>query len=125
MKNKSMVVAVCGAIAMLAFAGTGQAGDRRVGSTDLRQGHMEPTKSRYHRKRATRVRGFLGRRVGYYSYNDADVVNVYGGSRALFGSTNTYRDPFVDRQTTAGPFDHGFFFDSGTGPRGGDAPYPR
>ena len=58
-------------------------------------------------------------------YSDSDVVNVYGGSRSLYGSTNSYRDPFIDRQTSSGPFDHDFFFDSGTGPRGGDAPYPR
>jgi hypothetical protein len=29
----------------------------------------------------------------------------------------------VDRQTRFGPFDHGFFFDSGIEPRGGDSPY--
>ena len=34
-------------------------------------------------------------------------------SRAHYGSINSYRDPFVDRQTVNGPFDHGFFFDSG------------
>lgn len=124
MKNKGMVVAVCGAIAVLAFTTSGQAGERQSDGTNVRQGKMEPTHSRYHRKRATRVKGFL-RRGGYYSYTDSDVTNVYGGSRTLFGSTNSYRDPFSDRQTSAGPFDHGFFFDSGTGPRGGDAPYPR
>jgi hypothetical protein len=125
MKNNGMVVALCGAIAALAFTSPGQAGDRNERSSYHRQGHMEPAKSRYQRKRAPQVKGFAMRRGGYYSYNDSDVVNVYGGSRALFGSTNSYRDPFTDRQTTAGPFDHGFFFDSGTGPRGGDAPYPR
>jgi len=125
MRNTGMLAAVCGAIAVLAFTNAGQAGDRQAGSTYSQQGQMEPTKSRYHRKRGTRVRGFMARRGGYYSYTDSDVVNVYGGSRALFGSTNSYRDPFTDRQTTAGPFDHGFFFDSGTGPRGGDSPYPR
>ncbi len=125
MRNTGMLAAVCGAIAMLAFTSAGQAGDRRAdGSIYRQQSNMEPAKSRYHRKRATRVRGFLAR-GGYYSYTDSDVVNVYGGSRTLFGSTNSYRDPFTDRQTTAGPFDHGFFFDSGTGPRGGDSPYPR
>ena len=124
MKNTGMLAAVCGAIAVLAFTSAGQAGDRQAGRTYGQQGQMEPTKSRYHRKRATRVKGYMAR-GGYYSYTDLDVVNVYGGSRALFGSTNSYRDPFTDRQTTAGPFDHGFFFDSGTGPRGGDAPYPR
>jgi hypothetical protein len=126
MRNKHMLVAACSALAMLAFAGSTQAHEQRAGTSYRRHVHVEHhATSRYHRRRPVRVRGFLARRGGYYSYTDADVVNVYGGSRALYGSTNTYRDPFVDRQTTAGPFDHGFFFDSGTGPRGGDAPYPR
>jgi len=124
MRSTGMLAAVCGAVAVLAFTSAGQAGDRQAGRTYGQQGQMEPTKSRYHRKRATRVKGFMAR-GGYYSYTDSDVSNVYGGSRTLFGSTNSYRDPFTDRQTTAGPFDHGFFFDSGTGPRGGDAPYLR
>jgi hypothetical protein len=38
----------------------------------------------------------------------------------LFGATNSFRDPCSDRQTTAGPFDQGFFFDSGAAPHGGD-----
>jgi len=53
------------------------------------------------------------------------VINTYGMSRTLYGSTNTYRAPFIDRQTPSGPFDHGFFFDSGMGLHGGDSPYPR
>ena len=125
MKNKGMMAAVCSAIAVLAFTSSGQAGERQERSTYRQQGHMEPAKSRYHRKRSARVKGFVARRGGYYSYTDSDVVNVYGGSRTLYGSTNSYRDPFIDRQTSSGPFDHDFFFDSGTGPRGGDAPYPR
>jgi hypothetical protein len=125
MKNKGMMVAVCSAIAVLAFTSSGQAGEREERNTYRQRAHVEPAKSRYHRKRSARVKGFLVRRGGYYSYTDSDVTNVYGGSRSLYGSTNTYRDPFIDRQTSSGPFDHDFFFDSGTGPRGGDAPYPR
>ena len=124
MKTRILVAAALCAVATLALAGSPQAEERRSAKV-YSQGHMEPTKSRYQRKRGTRVRGYLGRRLGFYSYSDADVTNVYGGSRAQFGSTNTYRDPFTDRQTAAGPFDHGFFFDSGLGPRGGDSPYPR
>lgn len=32
-------------------------------------------------------------------------------------------DPQLDKQTPAGPFDSGFWFDSGIGPNGGDSPY--
>ncbi len=62
-------------------------------------------------------------RRGGYSYSQEDTINTYGDSRTKYGSTNTYRDPSVDTQTDFGPFDHGFFFNSGIGNRGGDSPY--
>jgi len=124
MRHTAILAAACAVGALLAAGGSAAANERPAAKVYTQQGHVAPTSSRYKRKRATRVRGFV-LRGGYYSYVDADVINVYGGSRALFGSMNTYRDPFLDRQTTAGPFDHDFFFDSGIGPRGGDAPYPR
>lgn len=125
MANKGMLAAIVGATTVLAFtAGPGEAGGRERDGAYRKHGHAHAGKTRYHRKRGVRVRGFVAR-GGYYSYTDADVVNVYGGSRVLFGSANSYRDPFIDRQTIAGPFDHGFFFDSGLGPHGGDAPYPK
>jgi hypothetical protein len=74
----------------------------------------------YHR--APQVRGFVQRRGGY-SYSSSDVVNTWGNGRSLFGSTNTYRNPYLDLQSRSGPFDHGFFFDSGVSPRGGNSPY--
>lgn len=74
------------------------------------------------RSRGAKVRGFRQRR-GQYSYNANDVANTYGDSRTRYGSVNSYRDPFSDRQTIAGPFDHGWFFDSAVAPRGGDSPY--
>ncbi len=68
------------------------------------------------------VRGFVARRGGY-SYSYADSVNTYGDSRSVYGGTQMFRNFMYDRQTTSGPFDHGFFFDSGVLPRGGDSPY--
>lgn len=78
------------------------------------------SKRRY--RRGPKVRGFRSRRGGY-SYNSNDVANTYGDSRTRYGGVNSYRDPFSDRQTNAGPFDHGWFFDSAIAPRGGDSPY--
>jgi hypothetical protein len=43
----------------------------------------------------------------------ARYFQLYGG----------YIDPSINKQTQAGPFDSGFFFDSGIGPNGGDSPY--
>lgn len=117
MKHKALTVAVaaCG-LMLLTTGGPVFAGDGPTARTKSKAAKV--------RKGGTRVRAFVAR-GGYYSYRDEDVMNTYAGSRTLFGSANSYRDPFIDRQTTAGPFDHGFFFDSGVGPRGGDAPYPR
>ncbi|CAN1724357.1 conserved exported protein of unknown function [Hyphomicrobium sp. 1Nfss2.1] len=39
---------------------------------------------------------------------------------ALYGG---YIDPSINKQSPGGPFDSGFFFDSGIGPNGGDSPY--
>lgn len=75
-------------------------------------------------KKSTRVKGYTARRGGY-SYDQAESINTYGDSRGRFGSANSLRDPQLGRQTDAGPFDHGFFFDSGVGRNGGDAPYMR
>lgn len=107
---------IAGLIAILGVAAVAlpaEAGDTRADGTHV--------KSRYSRK-APQVRGYVARRGGY-SYTYADSINTYGNARTKYGSVNSYRDPFSDRQTTNGPFDHGFFFDSGIAPRGGDSPY--
>ena len=73
--------------------------------------------------RGPQVRGFQRRRVGGYSFYAADTINTYGDNRTQFGGNNIYRDFQADRQTRFGPFDHGFFFESGIGGRGGYSPY--
>ena len=62
-------------------------------------------------------------RRGGYSYQYQDSINTYGDARSNFGGASSLRDPMLDRQSRSGPFDHGFFFDSGIAPRGGDSPY--
>jgi hypothetical protein len=120
MLGGSLIVAL-GALALVAFGGSDVAqagGDRKRASVHA---GADYSKGRYYRKR-TRVYGYTARRGGY-SYWPEDVINTYGMSRSLYGSMNTYRDPSLDRQSPGGPFDHGFFFDSGIGPRGGQSPY--
>lgn len=74
-------------------------------------------------KSGAKVKGYAEKRGGY-SYTYADSVNTYGDGRSNYGAASVYRDPTLDKQTNAGPFDHGFFFDSGNGgPHGGDSPY--
>ena len=56
------------------------------------------------------------RRPGGYSYRVPDITSTYSVRNP---------PPYAHvRQTPSGPFDSGFFFDSGIGPRAGDAPYP-
>ena len=73
---------------------------------------------------AKKAKGTTERRGGY-SYNQAQSINTYGDSRGKYGAADSLRDPNIDRQTNSGPFDHGFFFESGIGPgqHGGNAPF--
>ena len=123
MKKAHLILAL-GALMLIGFGAGGAAAEPKAKKKAMATADAtEHPKSAYYRKRA-RVYGYMGRRrVGGYSYSAQDVMNTYGLTRGLYGSMNSYRDPFVDRQTSAGPFDHGFFFDSGIAPRGGDSPY--
>ena len=78
--------------------------------------------SRYYRRKP-QVRGYRSRRRGGYSYSASDTINTYGDSRTIYGGANSYRFELYSRQSRSGPFDHGFFFDSGIGLHGGDSPY--
>jgi hypothetical protein len=62
---------------------------------------------------------------GFYSYIDLDVVNSWSFAVSEFIGNSEFRTPFSDQQSPGGPFDSGFFFDSGMGPRFNDSPYPR
>jgi hypothetical protein len=103
-----------GALALFVFSGGTDAAQRRT-SVVTHADASGPTQIRYYRKRRPlEVYIYSGRRVGGYSYRGTDVTNTYGRTPA----------PYMDvRQTPAGPFDSGFFFDSGIGPRGGNSPY--
>lgn len=90
---------------------------RSAAATD---GGAHPKSSYY--RRGPQVRGYVKRRGGY-SYTKEDTINTYGDSRGRFGAANSLRDPSLDTQTRAGPFDHGFFFNTPMGRNGGDSPY--
>ncbi len=116
-----LILAACAAALALAGSGEALAGGKPRKADEGAQISEHP-KAGYYRKRGAQVRGFVQRRGGY-SYYAADSINTYGSSRTLYGGSYLYRDPLLDRQTSSGPFDHGFFFDSGVAPRGGDSPY--
>jgi hypothetical protein len=79
-------------------------------------------KSASHRKKAAQVQGYTARHGGY-SLTKEDTVNIEAAKGTRYREINTYPLPGPDRQSTSGPFDHGFFCDSGILPRGGDSPY--
>lgn len=116
MARSILVAALLASLSALAVIAPAEAGDKYSGDRSLTAQH----KSKYHR--GTKVRGYVARRGGY-SYVYQDVINTYGDSRGRYGAATSLRDPGSDRQTPAGPFDHGFFFDSPVAPHGGESPY--
>lgn len=110
---------IAGLLALGTFVPDAVAGDRRqLSEAASTGGHPN---SGYYRG-GPQVRGYVARRGGY-SYNYAESVNTYGDARSKYGAASSLRNPMLDKQTRSGPFDHGFFYDSGVAPRGGDAPY--
>lgn len=93
-----------------------------VAAEEVRSGRMlttadGPSTPAARRKRPPiEVDIYAPRRRGGYSFGVQDVTSTYNSRNP---------PPYAHvRQTPSGPFDSGFFFDSGIGPRGGDAPYP-
>jgi hypothetical protein len=122
MKRKGLL-AVLAACAGIAFTGLPVPGAGDLGtSVAYADGLKSKSKSKW--KRSTRVKGYYYR-GGYYSYTDADATDARAWSRSLFIGKNPLRTPLSEQQTVAGPFDSGYFFDSGIGPRFNDSPYPR
>jgi hypothetical protein len=123
MKHKGLLAmfAVCavGAFAGLPVPG---AGDLGVSTAHADGGYRVKAAPGW--RRGVRARRFY-HRGGYYSYRDRDVVSSWAWTRSLFISKSYFRTPLTGLQSPAGPFDHGFFFDSGLQPhRWNNAPYP-
>jgi hypothetical protein len=90
------------------------AGAPATGVLPMAKAHAQQAAKAYKGKGAEGRSAEL-RRGGYYSYGVPD-----GAPR-----TNTHLAPMVDLQSPAGPFDSGFFFDSGLTPHWwNNAPYP-
>lgn len=120
MMRSCIFAAIIGGVAVV-LAGVMAPQAALAGGSASSQGGVVHPNSDYYRGGA-QVRGYQRRRGGY-SYTYEDSINTYGDSRGRYGSANSLRDSQVGRQTESGPFDHGFFFDSATGPHGGDSPY--
>ena len=74
----------------------------------------EHPKSKVYRRQGPQVRGYVQRRGGYsYSYNDGAID---------YRDTSILRDVQNSRRQ-GGPFDSGFFYDSGINNKLNDSPY--
>jgi hypothetical protein len=118
MKHKGLLAALA-ACAGIAFTGLPVPGAGDVSS----KAYADSSKASKS-KRASGVRGhyYIG---GYYSYKDEDVAASRAWARSHFISRSIHRTPMADLQSRAGPFDSGFFFDSGLTPHyWNNSPYP-
>jgi hypothetical protein len=112
MTHRALLTIGLSAMALLACQGVTLAADRP--SAAVYADTSGPTKVRYQRKRPLEVTIYGRRRIGGYSYRAPDVTSTYGHTPPPWAGV---------RQSQGGPFDSGFFFDSGIDPRGGNSPY--
>jgi|SRR5262245_40561519 len=117
MTLKSLLLSL-GALAIVAQMGPVSAQEGR--SARMVTTADAPEKARAYRKKRPPMEIDIyaqRRRVGGYSYRVPDVTSSYNSRNP---------PPYMHvRQTPSGPFDSGFWFDSGCcGLHAGDAPYP-
>src|SRR5262245_4391250 len=110
MQHKALLVVELGLLALAGYTGTCQADGRKTARAAAPATGEQRAVN--YRKRATRVRGYYSMRGGY-AYDSSVIPAPY----------ERYRGPYgVIDQSPGGPFDSGFFFDSGIAPLN-NAPY--
>ncbi|MDH4983920.1 hypothetical protein [Hyphomicrobium sp. D-2] len=108
MSLSRICVGVCAAAGFLMLATLSGAGEYIAPGAHA----GEYSKSKKSARRAPRSRAYAVER----SSTPEEIARYF----ALYGG---YIDPSINKQTPGGPFDSGFFFDSGIGPNGGNSPY--
>jgi hypothetical protein len=76
------------------------------------EGHARPARKARRHARSRSPRAYALEQ-GSTPEEIARYFQLYGG----------FIDPAINKQTQGGPFDSGFFFDSGINANGGDSPY--
>ena len=94
------------AAGILMLATLGGAGDYLAPGAYAAESTQKKKPRRYSNRQGTVEQGASPAEIARY-------FQLYGG----------YIDPYINKQSPGGPFDSGFFFDSGIGPNGGDSPY--
>jgi len=110
------------AAALLVVAVPADASDRKPLQKQSEATEMKQQRASASYRRGPQVRGFVQRRGGY-SYASQDSINTYGDSQSRYSNYSLFRNNDYGRQSSSGPFDSDFFFDSGISPRGGNSPY--
>lgn len=104
---------VTGVIMVGSVAGTAVAGEREARAVEQGPQLSQHPKSSVYRRQGPQVRGYVRRRGGYsYSYSDGTID---------YRDTSILRD-YQNSRRQGGPFDSGFFFDSGIN-RNNESPY--
>jgi hypothetical protein len=111
-----------GAAALLAMAAPADATKKKPVQTEAEATVSKQQRASASYRRGPQVRGFVQRRGGY-SYAAPDSINTYGDSQSRYSGYSLFRNQDFGRQSSGGPFDSDFFFDSGISPRGGNSPY--
>jgi hypothetical protein len=113
MKQLALILAAAGLLSLGLASGEAAAAERRTKPVEQGPQFSEHPNSKYYRGQGPQVRGFVKRRGGYsYSYSDSIID---------FRDTSILRD-YQNTRRQGGPFDNGFFFDSGIS-RYNDSPY--
>lgn len=122
MRRYAMLSVLAGAAALTLFGASADAGGKKAARSvvETQEGRDVRTSRAY--RRAPQVRGFVQRRGGY-SYAASDSINTYGDTQSRYSNYSLFRNGQFGRQSSSGPFDSDFFFDSGVSPRGGNAPF--
>lgn len=106
MKRDWILTVAVSAITLLAYASVAEAAERGASGATHAEKSANAKARYYSNRRPLEVNIYPLRRRGGYSYRASDVIGTYDGSPP----------PYLDiRQTPGGPFDSGFFFDSGVG----------
>lgn len=113
MMRRIGVVLAIGAAVALALPGLANADEYKKGP---RKSQAGTSADLYYGKDGSGPRRF--RRVGGYSFGRAEVT----GAPPSVTAQRLWR-PDAPLQSPSGPFDYGFFFDSGIQARGGNSPY--
>ena len=115
--KRILTVALMSSVCALAIAAgsacEATAGERRARVVEDGPQLSEHPNSKYYRGQGPQVRGYVKRRGGY-SYSASDAAIDYRDTSILRDTQNARRQ--------GGPFDSGFFFDSGIH-RNNESPY--